>query len=50
MDGSMAGKVCYKDLDRIISYCEPDVVTLAQVFLRMRNDPSPSEETEVKRV
>lgn len=51
MDGSMVRDVFYKeqDLDRIITYCELDVVTLAQVFLRMRND-APLEAEEVKRV
>lgn len=41
IDGSMVRDVYYKDsdLDRIIRYCELDVVTLAQVFLRLRNDP-----------
>jgi hypothetical protein len=28
------------DLERIIRYCELDVLTLAQVFLRLRNDES----------
>jgi hypothetical protein len=51
MDGSMVREVYYKDnnLDRIISYCELDVVTLAQVFLRLRNDPL-LEEDEIKNV
>jgi hypothetical protein len=26
------------DLERIIHYCERDVVTVAQVFLRLRNE------------
>ena len=40
MDGSMVRDVYYKDkdLDRIIKYCELDVITLAQVFLRLRNE------------
>ena len=40
MDGSMVKDVYYleKDMDRIVSYCELDVITLAQVFLRMRNE------------
>ncbi|MEA1787515.1 3'-5' exonuclease [Arenibacter sp. GZD96] len=40
IDGSMVRTVYYdeKDLDRIILYCERDVVTIAQVFLRLRND------------
>lgn len=41
MDGSMVRGVYYEeeDLDRIVAYCELDVITLAQVFLRLRNDP-----------
>jgi hypothetical protein len=27
-----------KDLSRIIKYCERDVITVAQVFLRLRNE------------
>lgn len=40
IDGSMVCKVYYvdNDLDRIVTYCELDVVTTAQVFLRLRND------------
>lgn len=40
MDGSMVCEVYYKenDLDRIVTYCELDVVTTAQVFLRLRGD------------
>jgi hypothetical protein len=40
IDGSMVHSVYYedKDLDRIIKYCELDVVTTAQVFLRLRNE------------
>jgi hypothetical protein len=28
-----------KNIDRIITYCEKDVVTIAQVILRFKNDP-----------
>ncbi|WP_422349719.1 3'-5' exonuclease [Flagellimonas sp.] len=51
MDGSMVREVFYQDndLDRIISYCELDVVTTAQVFLRLRNETL-LEEQEIKRV
>lgn len=37
IDGSMVRHVYYedKDIDRIITYCELDVVTTAQVFLRL---------------
>jgi DNA polymerase elongation subunit (family B) len=40
MDGSMVRDVFYEenDLDRIVTYCELDVVTTAQVFLRLRGD------------
>ena len=40
IDGSMVGEVYYKEknLNRIASYCEQDVLALAQVFLRFNND------------
>jgi hypothetical protein len=40
IDGSMVRDVYYEenDLERIVKYCERDVVTVAQVFLRLRND------------
>ena len=40
MDGSMVREVYYvdNDIDRIIKYCELDVVTLAQVFVKLRNE------------
>lgn len=40
MDGSMVRDVFYEenDLDRIVTYCELDVVTTAQVFLRLRGN------------
>lgn len=47
IDGSMVGGVYWndKDLDRIITYCQKDVVTVARVFLRLKNirgiDPEP---------
>lgn len=51
IDGSMVKEVYYeeKDLDRIIRYCELDVITTAQVFLRLRND-SLLEQGEIKRI
>ncbi|THV61140.1 3'-5' exonuclease [Flagellimonas alvinocaridis] len=51
MDGSMVKDVYYesKDIDRIISYCELDVVTTAQVFLRLRNEELLFED-EIKKV
>jgi uncharacterized protein YprB with RNaseH-like and TPR domain len=41
IDGSMVGKVYWeeKDLNRIVTYCEKDVVTVANVFLRMNYLP-----------
>lgn len=40
IDGSEVAKVYYvdKDIDRIIKYCEKDVVAVAQVLLRLRGD------------
>jgi uncharacterized protein YprB with RNaseH-like and TPR domain len=51
IDGSMVREVYYKekDLDRIIAYCELDVITTAQVFLRFRNEDMLAD-TEIKRV
>jgi hypothetical protein len=41
IDGSQVRDVYYDeaDIDRIIKYCEKDTVTVAQIFLRLRNDP-----------
>lgn len=46
IDGSMVRSVYYedKDLKRIINYCELDVVTTAQVFLRLKNEALLAEE------
>lgn len=51
LDGSMVRSVFYEeeDIDRIISYCELDVITMAQVFLRLRNEDVLGEK-EIKRV
>ena len=40
IDGSEVAKVFYieNDIDRIITYCEKDVVAVAQVFLRLRRE------------
>jgi uncharacterized protein YprB with RNaseH-like and TPR domain len=48
IDGSEVADVFYKekDIDRIISYCEKDVVAVAQIFLRFRNE-SILEEDEI---
>jgi predicted PolB exonuclease-like 3'-5' exonuclease len=41
IDGSMVWAVYWndKDLQRIVTYCQKDVVTLAQIFLRMNHEP-----------
>ncbi|MDX1364428.1 MAG: 3'-5' exonuclease [Arenibacter latericius] len=51
IDGSMVKEVYYQEnnLERIIKYCELDVITTAQVFLRLRGDKL-LEEDEIKRV
>ncbi len=51
IDGSKVREVYYEDndLDRIILYCEGDVVTTAQVFLRLRNEDL-LEQAEIKKV
>lgn len=51
MDGSMVRDVYYEenDLDRIITYCELDVVTTAQVFLRLRGEELLIDD-EIKRI
>ncbi|MFK5972099.1 MAG: 3'-5' exonuclease [Flavobacteriaceae bacterium] len=51
IDGSMVREVYYKenDLDRIITYCELDVVTTAQVFLRLRNEEL-LRDNEIKKI
>jgi hypothetical protein len=33
-----------KDLDRIVTYCQKDVVTVAQVLLRLRGEPPIKQE------
>ncbi len=40
IDGSQVAKVFYvdKDIDRIVTYCEKDVIAVAQVFLRFRKE------------
>ena len=40
IDGSQVAHVFYveKDIDRIITYCEKDVIAVAQVFLRLRKE------------
>ena len=50
IDGSMVRNVYYEehDLDRIVQYCERDVVTVAQVFLRLRNEEMLAENQIVR--
>jgi 3'-5' exonuclease len=40
IDGSQVAQVYYleKDIDRIIVYCEKDVIAVAQIFLRLRGE------------
>jgi hypothetical protein len=40
IDGSEVAYVYYveKDIDRIITYCEKDVIAVAQIFLRFRRE------------
>lgn len=46
IDGSMVNSVYWieKDLDRIVEYCQKDVVTLAQVLLRFHCEPQIKKE------
>ncbi len=41
IDGSQVRDIFYEDdnLERIVRYCERDTVAVAQVFLRLRNEP-----------
>lgn len=41
IDGSMVGDVYWKEKDsaRIVTYCQKDVVTVAQVYLRLQGKP-----------
>jgi len=40
IDGSQVAQVYYveKDIDRIVNYCEKDVIAVAQIFLRLRRE------------
>lgn len=51
IDGSMVREVFYEeqDLDRIVEYCERDVVATAQIILKFRIEPL-LEEHEIKKV
>ncbi|RYD91164.1 MAG: 3'-5' exonuclease, partial [Sphingobacteriales bacterium] len=51
IDGSMVGDVYWKekDLDRIVRYCQKDVITLANVLLRYHcEEVIPSERVEIR--
>lgn len=41
IDGSMVWEVYWKErnLDRIVTYCQKDVITLARIFLRLQGEP-----------
>ena len=45
IDGSQVAQVYYKEkeLSRIVKYCEKDVITVAQIILKLRNEPLLSE-------
>ena len=46
IDGSMVWDVYWneKNLDRIVTYCQKDVITVAQILLRINNEPLLSEQ------
>lgn len=51
IDGSMVAKVYYeeKNLERIVTYCQKDVITLAHIFLRFMGEaPLPADAIEIK--
>jgi DNA polymerase elongation subunit (family B) len=41
IDGSMVAKIYYEDnnLERIVTYCEKDVLAVAQILLKYKNEP-----------
>ena len=49
IDGSMVWEVYWKEnnLQRIVTYCQKDVVTVAQILLRMNGDPLIKDENIV---
>ena len=51
IQGDMIRDVYYNDndIDRIITYCEQDAITVAQIMLRLRNEPILTKD-EIKRV
>ncbi|MDH3246341.1 MAG: ribonuclease H-like domain-containing protein, partial [Saprospiraceae bacterium] len=46
IDGSQVGPIFWKegDLQRIVSYCEKDVLTVAQILLRLKGLPLLTEQ------
>ncbi|MBL7730869.1 MAG: ribonuclease H-like domain-containing protein, partial [Chitinophagaceae bacterium] len=46
IDGSMVGMVYWeeKNLERIVNYCQKDVITVAQILLRMNGEGLLGEE------
>jgi uncharacterized protein YprB with RNaseH-like and TPR domain len=51
IDGSMVGEVYWKDADlpRIVTYCQKDVITVAQVYLRLYGEAlTKPENIEIK--
>ncbi len=51
IDGSMVSEVYWKEqnLPRIVTYCQKDVVTVAQIYLRLNGEPLiSSENIEIK--
>jgi len=46
IDGSMVRQVYYeeKNMERIVRYCEQDVIAVAQIILRLRNEALLSED------
>ena len=51
IDGSMVGNVYWneKNIERIVHYCQKDVVTMAQVYLRLNREPLvPVSNIEIK--
>ena len=51
IDGSMVWQVYWKEnnIDRIVTYCQKDVITMAQVYLRLHaEEPIHPENIEIK--
>lgn len=51
IDGSEVRDVFYEenDIDRIVTYCEKDTITVAQIVLKLRNEAL-LEEDEIRSV